>query len=150
MSNLIHKYFSRPLLIGALIAGLAACGGNSSGISTTTSSIQSSGTSQSSGSTDTSTPVIQPDQNASFSLQWTAPVSRTDGSPISLSDINGYRVYYGNARGYYPNRINITSGSATSAIIENLAPGTYFVVMTTYDNTGLESRYSVEVTKTAI
>ena len=69
---------------------------------------------------------------------------------MSLADIDGYRVYYGSSRGYYPNQVNITNGSLTNATIENLAPGNYFVVMTTYDNAGLESSYSVEVTKTAI
>lgn len=83
----------------------------------------------------------------SFSLTWTAPGSRSDGTPLSLSAIDGYRIYYGTRSGSYTGNRNITDGAAKSASVTGVASGTYYVVMTTYDTGGLESSYSPEVVK---
>ena len=94
---------------------------------------------------------VDPAQNAvgSFSLSWTAPVARADGTPLSLADIGGYRIYYGTSSGNYPNTIDVSDGSAQSATVNNLPLGTYRTVMTTYDSNGLESARSAEVVKVA-
>jgi hypothetical protein len=83
----------------------------------------------------------------SFTVSWTAPAARSDGTPLTLSSIGGYRIYYGTQRGNYPSSMGITNGSASSATVNNLSSGTYYLVMTTYDSLGLESRYSGEVVK---
>jgi hypothetical protein len=83
-----------------------------------------------------------------MSLQWTAPVTRADGTPLSLSDIDGYRIYYGVSAGKYPNSFDMGDSTARSATVANVPVGTYAVVMTTYDVNGLESAYSPPVTKT--
>lgn len=90
-----------------------------------------------------------PVQTGSFSLTWTAPVTRADGSPISLSDIGGYRIHYGVVAGNYPATVEVSDGSAQSATVDNVPAGTYHVVMTTYDTNGLESLQSPAVEKTA-
>ncbi len=95
------------------------------------------------------TPPPTSTANSSFTLRWTAPAARTDGSPLSLSEIDGYRIYYGTGRGNYTRQVVLANGSATSATINNINNGTYFLVMTTYDNNGLESARSGEVTKIA-
>ncbi|MGB5540405.1 MAG: putative Ig domain-containing protein, partial [Gammaproteobacteria bacterium] len=94
---------------------------------------------------------VDPAQNAvgGFSLSWTAPVARADGTPLSLADIGGYRIYYGTSSGNYPDTIDVSDGSAQSAIVDNLPTGTYHAVMTTYDSNGLESARSAEVVKVA-
>lgn len=89
-------------------------------------------------------------QTGSFSLSWSAPVARADGSSLSLSDINGFRIYYGTSPGNYTAAYDVTNGSAQSATVSNLPVGTYYVVMTTYDNAGLESGYSAEIVKSAL
>jgi hypothetical protein len=147
------KILPRAWLLLAAVLVLSGCGGGS-GASSTSSSLQSSGltgsSSQDTRSTSSPPPVI-PSNTGSFSLSWTAPVTRADGEPLSLADINGYRVYYGTSRGSYPNQVNITDGAATRKTINNLAPGKrYYLVMTTYDNAGRESAPSPEVAKTAI
>ena len=81
-------------------------------------------------------------------VYWTAPVSRTDGTPLSLGDIDGYRIYYGPTAGNYPNSVDVADGAAQSVIVTDLPVGTYYVVMTSYDVNGLESTYSSMVTKT--
>jgi hypothetical protein len=90
-----------------------------------------------------------PAPTGSFTLNWTAPVARSDGSPLSLAEIDGYRIYYENASGDSPNSQNVTDGSADSATVTDVPAGDYNVVMTTYDDAGRESAVSAQITKTA-
>ena len=85
----------------------------------------------------------------SFTLNWTAPVVRADGTPLSLGEIDGYRIYYGNSPGVYDHNVNIVDGLTQSATVRNISPGDYHVVMTTYDIKGSESGYSAEIIKQA-
>ena len=85
----------------------------------------------------------------SFNVSWTAPTTRSDGTPMSLSDIDGYRIYYGTSRGNYTQQVNITNGAATSRTVNNLPVGQYYLVMTTYDQDGRESAQSPEISKQA-
>lgn len=91
-------------------------------------------------STESNSVVAIPDV-----LSWTAPTQREDSSPLQLSEIAGYKIYYGTAQGVYPNAIDITDGSAVQAQMPTLSAGTYYVVVTTKDTDGRESLYSQEV-----
>lgn len=86
--------------------------------------------------------------SADMSLSWVAPVERDNGTGLSLSEIAGYRIYYGKSQGNYPNHIDINDGSVVHATLESLDSGTYYVVLTTIDTEGLESSYSSEIIKT--
>ncbi len=86
-------------------------------------------------------------QTGSFTLGWVAPATRADGTPLSLSDIDGYRIYYGTKSGVYTSTYDVTDGTATSITISSLPVGTYFIAMTTYDSAGMESAKSAEVVK---
>jgi hypothetical protein len=120
-------------------------GASSSTGSSGTSSSSTSGGSTTGGST---TGLGTTDSaSGSMTLQWTAPATRADGTPLSLSAIDGYHILYGPSAGNYPNRVNVADGTAQSATVTALPPGTYYVVMTTYDVNGLESAYSSMVTK---
>jgi len=90
-----------------------------------------------------------PVQTGSLTLQWTAPVTRADGTPLSLSELDGYHIYYGATAGNYPNRIDVADGTAQTATITDIPVGPYYLVMSTYDVSGLESAYSPMVTKNA-
>jgi hypothetical protein len=145
----IQKH-SNPLLHALLAVSLAmflsACGSDSDGIAgTTTSGSTSTPSSTSSGSGATGGTTT-----GSFDLTWTAPVSRADGTPLALSEIAGYRVYYGTSAGNYPNHIDITNGTLQSATLTGVPVGTYYVAMTTYDTSGLQSSYSAPVIKKAL
>jgi len=147
-------HFAWLLLAAALL--LTGCGGGGSGVTSTAGSSQVTGSiirsTASEGSTSSPPPAPPPPSaSGSFSLSWTAPTTRADGTPLSLASIDGYRVYYGTSRGNYPNQVNITNGAANSKTVNNLAPGKkYYLVMTTYDNAGRESARSPEIAKTAI
>jgi hypothetical protein len=61
------------------------------------------------------------------------------------SDIAGYRLRYGTGSGNYTQQINVGS-TTTSATIENLLDGQrYYFALTAYNNLGLESRFSHEI-----
>jgi hypothetical protein len=96
------------------------------------------------GSTPVSTGTTK---SSNLSLSWVAPTMRADGTPISLADIEGYKVYYGTSTGNYTDIVDITDGSQTSVTITGILDGAYHVAMTTYDTNGLESAYSPEILK---
>ena len=87
-------------------------------------------------------------KSGSLALSWSAPTTRTDGEPLPLSEIDGYRLYYGTQKGEYVQGANIKDGTAQSATVTGIPVGTYFVVLTTYDANGIESDYSASVKKT--
>jgi hypothetical protein len=80
----------------------------------------------------------------SATLTWDAPTTNADGTP--LTDLAGYKVYYGTTSGNYTEVID--AGNVTTYKVENLSPGTYYFTVTAYDNSGNESGYSNEVSKT--
>ena len=82
----------------------------------------------------------------SIQLSWVAPVEREDNSPLSLSEIESYKIYY-NTDGStaYPNMISVTDPTATTYTMD-LPPATYNIVMTVL--AGSESVFSDVVIKT--
>ena len=86
-------------------------------------------------------------KTGNLDLSWSAPATRTDGEPLSLSEINGYRLYYGKQKGTYIKGANIKDGAAQSVTVTGVPVGTYYVVLTTYDANGIESDYSAAVKK---
>jgi len=81
-------------------------------------------------------------------ITWVAPSERIDNSPLSLSEIAGYRIYYGTETGVYLDQINIDDPSQVNAQGVRLSSGTYYVVVTAIDTKGLESPNSPEVVVT--
>lgn len=79
-----------------------------------------------------------------LSLSWVAPSEREDNTPISMSEIAGYRIYYGTAPGDYQYDIEINDAYNDAADI-SLLQGTYYAVITTVDVDGRESVFSEEV-----
>ncbi len=104
------------------------------------------------GEADTSTtepvsePVSEPAPAVSdVSLSWVAPAEREDNTGISLSEIAGYKVYYGTTQGNYNNSVDINDGTAEGYTFNNFSYGTYYFVVTTYDTERRESQYSTVV-----
>lgn len=87
-----------------------------------------------------------PPVTGSATLTWQPPTERTDGS--TLSNLSGYRIYYGTSQGNYSNTASVTNPGLTSYVIENLAGGTWYFVMTAVDGAGLESARTNPVSKT--
>jgi hypothetical protein len=81
----------------------------------------------------------------SASLSWTAPTQNEDGT--DLVDLAGYKLYWGTTPGSYPNSVTIDNPTVTEYLVENLAPGTYEFVATSFNTSGVESQYSGAATK---
>jgi len=82
----------------------------------------------------------------SVTLSWSPPTENTDGT--ALTDLAGYRIYWGTTSGSYPNSVSIDNPGVTTYVVENLVPGTYEFVATSYNTSGVESDYSAPATKT--
>jgi hypothetical protein len=84
--------------------------------------------------------------NGSATLSWTPPTTNTDGS--ALTNLAGYRVRWGPAAGNYTNSVTLNNAGLTSYVLGNLAPGTYYFVVTALSSTGAESQFSNVASKT--
>ncbi|HVN44855.1 MAG TPA: fibronectin type III domain-containing protein [Steroidobacteraceae bacterium] len=91
------------------------------------------------------TPVAVP-RSHTATLSWEAPTSNTNGTP--LTDLAGYRIYYGSSPGLLTRTIAIPTEGLQTYVIDDLEPGTwYFAVMAVASN-GSESSLSDIVLKT--
>ncbi|MEW6003368.1 MAG: fibronectin type III domain-containing protein [Nitrospirota bacterium] len=80
----------------------------------------------------------------SATLGWEAPTTNADGS--LLTDLAGYKIYYGTVSGNYTAVIDV--GNIRQYKVKDLEPGTYYFAVTAYDTARNESDYSNEVSKT--
>ncbi len=89
-------------------------------------------------------------ETGSISLNWTAPSTRSDGSPLDVSEIGGYQVYVGDTSDSLQMEVDLNDGSAVSTTISGKPLGSYFVAITVYDTDGKTSSYSnvIQVTVT--
>lgn len=78
-------------------------------------------------------------------LNWIPPTQNTDGS--ALTDLFGYKIYYGRASGVYDKVLEISDPTATGFRVENLAKGTWFFCVKAVNNKGEQSVCSNEGTK---
>jgi len=84
------------------------------------------------------------------SLSWSAPATKEDGSPLVLSEIAGYRVYYGSSIDTLLLVDDINDYSITDYAFNNLSQGTHFFAITVYDTYGDESALSNVASKTIL
>jgi hypothetical protein len=76
----------------------------------------------------------------SVTLSWVPPSENTDGSP--LTDLSGYRIYYGVDPQDFSDVIDITNASLTSYVVDNLTPNTWYFAATALNSSGVESTLS--------
>jgi hypothetical protein len=82
----------------------------------------------------------------SATVSWSPPVTNVDGSPIT--NLAGYRVVYGTSSNNLSNSVVVSSPLITSAVIEALAPGTWYFAVKAYTTDSIESDLSNVVSKT--
>ncbi len=68
------------------------------------------------------------ENNCSAHLTWDSPTALSDGSPLP-SQV-GYFIYWGTSSGTYTHKID--NGEASTAIVPNLTPGTYYFAVSAY------------------
>ena len=84
--------------------------------------------------------TVATNATGSVTLSWSAPLSNTDGS--TLTDLAGFRIYYGIEEGVYTEQINIDNPSISTYVVDGLLPDTYYFVATSLNSSGAESTYS--------
>ena len=67
---------------------------------------------------------------------------------VTLTDLAGYRVYWGATSGNYPNSVSVPNAGVTTYMVEQLTPAAYYFVVTALDASGNESAHSNVATKT--
>jgi hypothetical protein len=132
---------SRWLAMVVVTGALAGCGGGSS--SQSASTVSSAGPSPP--VTSQSTPPPAPTVGAA-TLSWAAPDQNTDGS--ALTNLAGYRIYYGTSANALDQVIDIKSVGLTAYVIDNLTAGTYYFSIRAYNSVGMESALSNIVSDT--
>jgi hypothetical protein len=80
------------------------------------------------------------------SLSWLAPTQNTDGSP--LTDLAGYRVYYGTSSSNMSQAVSISTVATTSYVVGSLGAGTWYFAVRSFNAAGVESESSNLASKT--
>lgn len=81
----------------------------------------------------------------SVTLNWQPPTENTDGTP--LTDLAGYRIYYGVDPQDTSNVIVLSNPSLTTYVVENLTPSTWYFIATSFNSSGVESPPSSPVSR---
>jgi hypothetical protein len=91
------------------------------------------------------TVVVEQVALGSVTLTWTPPTQNEDGSP--LTNLRGFRVYYGNSSSSLGSMIDIPNAGVTSAVVENLSSATWYFGVKAYNSGGVESSLSEVASK---
>jgi hypothetical protein len=89
---------------------------------------------------------VQAIASGSARLTWNPPTTNSDGSP--LTNLSGYKVYWGTSAGNYSSSVTIMSPGIATYTVENLTPNTYHFAVTAISTTGAESVFSNSGSKT--
>ena len=79
-------------------------------------------------------------------ISWEAPTTNTDGTP--LTDLAGYRIYYGSSPENLGNTVQIKSIGLQTIVFEDLQSGTWYFAVMAVASDGSESGLSDIVSKT--
>jgi hypothetical protein len=124
-------------LIAAIALGLQGCGFSSDTESSKSALNQTN-----------STTNIPTRQRLVATLSWRPPTENVDGSPLILSELVGYKLYFGTSPTTMNNVIEIDSSSnmdTYSAEFESLGletGNTYYFAMSSISDLGIESQIS--------
>ncbi len=85
--------------------------------------------------------------SSSVTISWAPPDTNANGS--ALTDLAGYRIYYGTDSTALQKRIDIPTSGLTDYVIQDLDPHTtYYFAMSTLNSAGVESAHSAVVSVT--
>jgi hypothetical protein len=73
-------------------------------------------------------------------LSWNPPTQNADGSP--LTNLAGYRVYWGSAQGYLSNSATISNPGLSTYVVDQLTPATWYFALSAVNSAGVESALS--------
>jgi hypothetical protein len=90
-------------------------------------------------------PAPAPAAKGTVTLRWAAPTQTTAGDPVT--DLAGYRVYYGQMTVRLDRKVTIDDPDTTAAVVSELSSGTWFFAVTAFTRAGVESSMSNVVSK---
>ena len=90
--------------------------------------------------------VVDQQGNRSVTLSWMPPTENTDGTV--LTDLAGYRIYYGRNAGTLNQTIVLDNPGLTRHVVEGLSPAKWYFAMTSVNHDGIESKRSAIIGKT--
>lgn len=112
---------------------------------TDTTDTESSGDTVADSGTDT---VQEPTVPANAALlSWTAPLTRENGESLSMGEIAGFEVVYGNNPDSLGQSLAIGDASVDELLVDELTAGTWYFAIRTLDTDGNRSRLSEVVYK---
>jgi hypothetical protein len=123
----------RITLTALSTALLAACGGDSDSAA------------PGAAATDSTAPAPAT-ASRSVTLTWYPPTQTIDGAP--LSNLRGYRIYWGTEAGRYTNSVTLDNAGLASYVVEQLTPARWHFAVTALTSNGIESSYSNEFSTT--
>ncbi|MEJ2691642.1 MAG: fibronectin type III domain-containing protein [Candidatus Thiodiazotropha sp.] len=89
----------------------------------------------------------QPSAGNSVLLSWVAPTTRVDDSFLPVSELDGYRIYYGTTAADLNVLVDLNDDSITEYTVDTLPAGNYYFAVTAYDTEGTESNLSNLINK---
>ena len=84
--------------------------------------------------------------SASVTLDWVAPTTNVDGSPIT--GLAGFHIYYGTSAQSLSTTVTITDPTLTTVTVNGLTSGTYYFTIVAYNTAGEDSSDSNVASKT--
>jgi len=87
-----------------------------------------------------------PTGNGTATLSWEAPTTTTSGA--ALTDLSGYRIYYGLSADALSQTIQLAGVGIQTYVIDNLGQGTWYFAIRAVTSAGVESPQSDVVSKT--
>jgi hypothetical protein len=79
-------------------------------------------------------------------LSWTPPTRNTDGT--SLTNLAGYRIYYGTSSSALSKTITINNASVSTYVVDDLTAATWYFAVKSFNTKGAESVMSNTASKT--
>jgi hypothetical protein len=89
--------------------------------------------------------TVDPIAFGSATLTWMPPTENSDGT--TLTDLAGYRIYYGRNERDLRRSVVVSNPGLTSYVIENLQPAIWHFAMTSVNAGGVESARTGTVSK---
>lgn len=126
-------------------------GSSEPGSDTDQETVQNPPTGQQPGSDSGSTPDQDPvADTVTATLTWQAPLTRQNGTSLSMGEIDQYVVRYGTQPdvNQMTSEVVVEDGQSMKTEVDGLTEGTWYFAMRTVDQNGLESAWSEVASKT--
>lgn len=86
--------------------------------------------------------------NDTATLSWVAPLARTDGESLTMGELQGYIIRYGQSPSSLNSHVAISAASDMKYTINSLGAGSWYFTVQVVDVNGLVSPPSSIVSKT--